>query len=52
MEILNLFWLLWLDGWTGEHWVSVVWTVSTTAMPVLYGVIAYFRWQDRRRYGF
>ena len=34
MELLELFWLLWLDGWTGEHWATVVWTGSTVGVVV------------------
>ncbi len=42
MDIIEMFWLLWLDGWMFDHWVSVVWMVSTTATcigyPILYTV--------------
>ena len=47
--MLELMWLVWLDGWTGEHWVSVVWTCATTSMPILIGIIQYMDWMDRRR---
>lgn len=51
MELLQMFWLLWLDGWTGEHWSTIAWTASTTGGFVL-GIILYFiRRADMKRYG-
>lgn len=50
MELLNGLYLLYLDGYTGEHWVTLFWAVTINSVPLLVAVLAYFNWQDRRRY--
>ena len=47
---LHAMWLLWLDGWTFTHWVSIVWTVSTTVGLVGAVATTWLNWRDTVRW--
>ena len=51
MELLQMFWLIWLDGWTGEHWPSILWTAATTGGAILGVVLYLIHRADMKRYG-
>lgn len=50
MEFLEALWLLWMDGWTGDHWSTIIWTASTTGFVVCMALAAYFQHLDNKRY--
>ena len=48
MQFLELIWNLYLDGYTLDYWVTVVWMVGINLVILQVPLIRYWDWRDAR----
>lgn len=45
---IELVWLVYKDGYTFQHWPSIVWMVVVNATLVMYGIVIWLEYRESR----